>query len=71
MRIWQWFCNIGMPKTLPLYLYRKGLPAPMPHDRFSEQGVDICTRLCGHSGCQCGSTQRGLHCIWSHYRLEK
>ncbi|WP_094605716.1 hypothetical protein SPSIL_006490 [Sporomusa silvacetica DSM 10669] len=47
--------------------YKENIAAPC---KTGPSGVEsVCTRLSGNAGCQCGSTMRGLHCIWSYYRM--
>lgn len=67
MRLWQWFCNLGVRAVSPeAVFWRKRQKGK------SEQilGVEICTRMCGQNGCRCGGTMRGLYCVWSYYRDE-
>jgi hypothetical protein len=46
-------------------------PAKQVSERVSRSGVDtVCSRICGHKNCQCGGTLKGLHCVWSYYRLD-
>ncbi len=70
MKLWAWFCRLGTAlenKPVPFLPAKRQPIAVQP----TPSGVDIvCTRLCGQSGCRCGSTIRGLHCIWSHYRIQ-
>lgn len=42
-------------------------PVALPPEKLTAE-ADICTRLCGKAGCQCGGTARGLFCLWSYYR---
>lgn len=73
MNIWQWFCQLGTHNFnngwLPFEARQTGYRAGSPDDKTGV--TSVCTRLCGYPGCRCGSTIRGLHCIWSHYRLER
>lgn len=73
LKLWHWFCKLGDQKA-----GHKGkagqpqVPIKQTSERVSRSGVDtVCSRVCGHGGCQCGSTVRGLHCVWSYYRLEQ
>lgn len=72
MKLWQWFCRLGTDKLpqVPQPLTVKDRPMTVA-DRISHSGVDmVCTRICGSGGCRCGSTVRGLYCVWSYYRVE-
>ena len=73
LKLWQWFCKLGDKKSS--YKVNTVQPNFVPKqvaEGVSQSGVDmICSRVCGHDGCQCGSTIRGLHCVWSYYRLEQ
>jgi hypothetical protein len=71
MKIWQWFCQLGAYKktdvTFGRVRYKETIAIP---SNTGECGVEgVCTRLSGNGGCQCGSTMRGMHCIWSYYRM--
>lgn len=73
LKLWHWFCKLGNNG-----LGRRGgirqpiIVAKQVSAKVSQSGVDmVCSRICGHDGCRCGSTARGLHCIWSYYRLEE
>ncbi len=72
LKLWHWFCKIGEQKVG--YKVKAGqtvLPAKQISERVSRSGVDtVCSRICGHENCQCGGTMRGLHCVWSYYRLD-
>jgi hypothetical protein len=72
LKLWHCFCKLGDQKV-----GRKGkigqpnVPIRQVSEQVSRSGVDaVCSRVCGNEGCQCGSTLRGLHCVWSYYRLE-
>ena len=73
LNLWHWFCKLGDKKIS--YKSKTGQPSFVPmqvSESVSESGVDmICSRVCGHEGCRCGSTMRGLHCVWSYYRIEE
>jgi len=73
LKFWRWFCKLGAEKSG--YQLKAGQPSFVPMEvsaGVSLSGVDmVCSRVCGHEGCQCGSTVRGLHCVWSYYRLEE
>ena len=72
MKIWQWFCQLGAcKKTNSVFgrLKYKGKFTDQ-YNNGEQSGVEaVCTRLSGNERCQCGSTMRGLHCIWSYYRM--
>ncbi|WP_021171260.1 hypothetical protein SOV_35410 [Sporomusa ovata DSM 2662] len=71
MKIWRWFCSLGAYKKTNLFFGRVKYKGKFT-DQYSRErsGVEsVCTRLNGNAGCQCGSTMRGLHCIWSYYRM--
>ena len=65
MQLWQWFCNLGRKKAKQEVVFwrkrQRGKIEPV-------SGVEVCTRICGQAGCQCGGTMRGLYCVWSYYR---
>jgi hypothetical protein len=65
--VWRWFCGLGKQKVL--CGKKRGEIKPVSKE-LSQSGADVCTRLCGHDGCRCGGTMRGLYCIWSYYRME-
>ena len=73
MKLWQWFCKLGDKRTG--YKIKKGRalqPVKEVSERVSKSGVDtVCSRVCGHENCQCGGTLKGLHCVWSYYRLDQ
>ena len=64
MKIWQWFCQLCAPA--PTKQNEGWQEHTLEKNTISD--VEICTRLCGNTGCRCGGTIRGLHCIWSYYR---
>lgn len=72
MKVWQWFCQLGVGKKTDLTFgrvkYKEITAVPYNTGKHGVEGV--CTRLNGNEGCQCGSTMRGLHCIWSYYRMK-
>ncbi|WP_378955661.1 hypothetical protein [Pelosinus sp. sgz500959] len=72
LKLWKWFCKLDDKKNS--YRIKTGQPTFVPKqvsERVAQSGVDMtCSRICGHDGCRCGSTVRGLHCVWSYYRLE-
>ena len=64
MKIWHWFCQLctkAPAKQVTFLNERKQKSATVT-------GTEICSRVCGHSGCHCGGSMRGLYCIWSYYR---
>ena len=71
LKLWHWFCRLGEQQVG--YTYKgnhPSVPSKGVSEFVSQSGVDmVCSRVCGNGGCQCGSTVRGLHCIWSYYRL--
>ena len=73
LKIWQWFCKLGdNKKGHTVQILQPTFVPTQVSEQVSQSGVDmVCSRICGHEGCQCGSTVRGLHCIWSYYRLEQ
>ena len=72
LKLWHWFCKLGDGRpSLRGQVRRPIIVKKQVSDEVSESGVDmVCSRICGQEGCRCGSTVRGLHCIWSYYRLE-
>lgn len=73
MKIWKWFCKLDDKKSG--YKLKNTQPVFVPKqvsEKLSQSGVDmVCSRVCGNEGCHCGSTVRGLHCVWSYYRMEQ
>jgi len=73
LKLWQWFCKLGDKKSG--YKVQAEQPSFVPmqvSEEVRQSGVDMtCSRVCGHEGCRCGSTVRGLHCVWSYYRMEQ
>lgn len=73
MKLWRWFCNLGSKQRSwrdeavhPVFVPKQA------SEEVSQSGVDmVCTRVCSQGGCQCGSSVRGLHCVWSYYRIEQ
>ena len=72
LKFWHWFCKLGTEKNNGQFTTGQPSFVPMKVSAgVSQSGVDmVCSRVCGQNGCQCGSTARGLHCVWSYYRLE-
>jgi hypothetical protein len=72
LKLWHWFCKIGEAKAgYKAKGDQTALPAKSVSERVRQSEVDtVCSRVCGHENCQCGGTMRGLHCVWSYYRLE-
>ncbi|MCE5287460.1 MAG: hypothetical protein LLG02_16675 [Pelosinus sp.] len=64
MNVWQWFCRLGRTASAKDFVFWQEHAPP----KSTPSGAEICTRMCGHSGCRCGGTMRGLYCIWSYYR---
>jgi len=72
LKLWRWFCKIGEERVGYKVKGQTALPAKQVSERVSQSGVDmVCSRICGHESCQCGGTIRGLHCVWSYYRLDQ
>jgi len=73
LKIWQWFCKLGDKQRGHIVNAKHPVLADRQvSERVSQSGVDVtCSRVCGNDGCRCGSTIRGLHCVWSYYRLEQ
>lgn len=71
LKLWDWFCKIGEPRVeCSGKAGETALPTKQVSEQVSRSGVDtMCSRICGHESCQCGGTIRGLHCVWSYYRL--
>lgn len=74
MKLWKWFCSLGRNRIntgIPFLPQRRKVVAK-PQQAPDLDGAEICTRLCGEGGgCRCGSTVRGMYCIWSYYRVPK
>lgn len=71
LKLWNWFCKIGENKVGYKVKAGPSLPVKQVSERVSRSGVDtVCSRICGHENCQCGGTIKGLHCVWSYYRLD-
>lgn len=72
---WNWFCGLGqnngpVRRNIRSFWRVRKQDAQAAH-ALKDSGVDaVCSRFCGSESCQCGSTVRGLHCIWSYYRAE-
>jgi len=71
LKLWRWFCKLGDEKSdCKLKTGHPGFMTMQVSEGVRQSGVDMaCSRVCGHEGCQCGGTVRGLHCVWSYYRL--
>ena len=71
MKLWTWFCHLGTESdnpSLQFFPVKQTTYTPPAAAVSKEQAA--CTRLCGQSDCRCGGTIRGLHCVWSHYRMQ-
>lgn len=72
MKLWRWFCKLGTQPNQQGVGRQPLIVTKQVSAEISQSGVDmVCSRICGQDGCRCGSTVRGLHCIWSYYRVEK
>ena len=72
MKLWIWFCQLGTEEgnqPLPFFPVNQSTHVLPPATGISTTET-ACTRLCGQNGCRCGGTIRGLHCVWSHYRMQ-
>ncbi|VBB05199.1 Hypothetical protein LUCI_0406 [Lucifera butyrica] len=71
MKIWDWFCRLGTKDEKEMnseFWRRKRVQTSGSANTEAADGTEMfCTRMCG-GRCQCGSTVRGIHCIWSYYR---
>lgn len=71
MKLWTWFCRLGAAADHEvLHFFPAKPPAQASPPAVISGSETACTRLCGQSGCRCGGTIRGLHCVWSHYRMQ-
>lgn len=73
LKLWHWFCKLGGTEGIQQGgSQQPNVVTKQVSQEVSQSGVDmVCSRICGQDGCRCGSTVRGLYCIWSYYRLEK